>query len=416
MPPPASSCAGPSTSTTASGPPPSRRSRPGRRWRRCSRPGRPRRPRTTRRHAADRDDLALWTSALYAADPPGAEFGLGIACAEDRHRRSDRNLLDEVRAADTRIATADEARRRSETALAELRAELARSDGELREERRGRREREAEAERRSDDADRSVREAEATLDNVRRDLDLAEARAQREAERARDAERRLRERAREAAEPPPPAGPDRADVADAARAARDLAARLEALAEPSAARSGPAAAAPAPSRPRGAGGSGERRTPVPCPPGLRSEQPEAVEAMLRTEGLVLLVDGYNISMQGWPATAVAQQRDHLVSGLSRLHLRLRSHAIVVFDGADVEGVPARRSPGVRVVFSPAGRPADPVIIEQLQAMPARVPVLVASSDRWVRDEAVRAGATVARPGRRWPAPSAAPRRLAATTG
>jgi len=349
--------------------------------------------------AADRDDLALFTSALYAADPAGAEFGLGIACAEDRHRRSDRNLVDEVRAATTRIATADEARRRSETALAEVRAELARIDGELREERRGRREREAEAERRTDDAARSVREAEATLDNVRRDLDLAEARAQREADRARDAERRLRERAREDAEPPPPVGPDRSEVADAARAARDLATRLEALAEPPGARTGPGrgpvpAAPPAPSPRGGRGRPGERRTPVPCPPGLRSEQPEAVEAMLRTEGLVLLVDGYNISMQGWPGTAVAQQRDHLVAGLSRLHLRLRSHAIVVFDGSDVEGVPARRSPGVRVVFSPAGRPADPVIIEQLREMPARVPVLVASSDRWVRDEAVRAGATV----------------------
>lgn len=116
--------------------------------------------------------------------------------------------------------------------------------------------------------------------------------------------------------------------------------------------------------------------------------------MVGTEGLVLLVDGYNVTMRGWPGTPVAQQRDQLVSALHRLHLRLRSHAIVVFDGADVEGVVPRRSPGVRVVFSPDGRDADPVIIEQLRAMPARVPVLVASSDHWVRDEATRAGATV----------------------
>ena len=65
-----------------------------------------------------------------------------------------------------------------------------------------------------------------------------------------------------------------------------------------------------------------------------------------------------------------------------------------FDGSAVEGVPVRRTPGVRVVFSPAGRAADPVIIEHLRALPARVPVVVASSDGWVRDAARADGATV----------------------
>jgi predicted RNA-binding protein with PIN domain len=127
---------------------------------------------------------------------------------------------------------------------------------------------------------------------------------------------------------------------------------------------------------------------------LRAEQPDAIEAMLRTPGMVLVVDGYNVSMAGWPGAPVDQQRDQLISALIRLHLRLRCHAIVVFDGADVEGVPHRRTPGVRVVFSPAGQPADPVIIRELRALPRRVPVLVASSDGWVRDEAGRDGATV----------------------
>jgi predicted RNA-binding protein with PIN domain len=320
-------------------------------------------------------------------DPDGAEFGLGVACAEDRHRRAARGLIDDVRAAGVRIATAEEAQRRAEAAQAELRAELARIEAELRDERRNRREREAEVERRETEAARAVRDAEATREKARREAELAESRARREAERARDAERRLRERARDAAAPASPSGPDPAALADAARAARELTTRLEALAR--AARA-PGSAAP----PRPALATPARRTPVPCPPGLRADQPEAVEAMLRTEGLVLLVDGYNVSMRGWPTAPVAQQRDQLVSALSRLHLRLRSHAIVVFDGADVEGVPPRRSPGVRVLFSPEGRAADPVIIEQLREMPTRVPVVVASSDGWVREEAERAGATV----------------------
>jgi predicted RNA-binding protein with PIN domain len=48
---------------------------------------------------------------------------------------------------------------------------------------------------------------------------------------------------------------------------------------------------------------------------------------------------------------------------------------------------------VRVVFSPAGEAADPVIVRQVQSLPAQVPVLVASDDRWVRDEVSRRGAT-----------------------
>lgn len=353
--------------------------------------------------AADRDDLDLWTSVLYAADPQGAEFGLGVACSEDRHRRTARTLHEEARASAVRLASAEEAQRRAEAGLAAVRAELARVETELRDERRSRRDREAAAERRSEEAARALREAEAALDRARRESELAEARARREAERARDAERRLRERARPPASPTLPAthegGPDTAALADAARRARELAAALDRLAGmPSRAPRPAGGPAPEPTgtaaSPEPQGESRKRRAPLACPAGLRAEQPDAIEAMLRTPGMVLMVDGYNVSMAGWSDAPVDQQRDQLISALMRLHLRLRCHAIVVFDGADVEGVPHRRTPGVRVVFSPAGQPADPVIIRELRALPRRVPVLVASSDGWVRDEAGRDGATV----------------------
>jgi predicted RNA-binding protein with PIN domain len=136
-----------------------------------------------------------------------------------------------------------------------------------------------------------------------------------------------------------------------------------------------------------------RRIAVPCPPGLRADQPEGLDGMLRTRGVVLVVDGYNVSMSGWPGTPVDRQRDQLVGALERLHLRLRCDVVVVFDGADVVGVTPRRTRGVRVVFSPAGEPADPVIIREVAGLPLRVPVVVASSDGWVRDHAVREGAT-----------------------
>lgn len=352
--------------------------------------------------AADRGGLELWVSALYAAAPASADFGLGAGCAEDRHRRSDRALHEEARAASAELGVAQEARRRAERELAAVRTDLARLDADLREERRGRRDREAAAKRRSDDAVRARHEAEAALERVRRDLELAEARAHREAERARSAEQRLREGSREAgsgtAAPAAPAtaavsSPDRAVLADVARRARDVAATLERLERAAA---GGVRREPTPREPPGPAPAraGRRRVALACPPGMLAEEPEAIEAMLRTPRVVLVVDGYNVSMAAWPAMPVDQQRDRLVSALARLHLRLRCTAIVVFDGSDVEGVRPRRTPGVRVVFSPAGEPADPLIVREAGELPEDVPVMVASSDREVRDGAAAGGATV----------------------
>lgn len=339
--------------------------------------------------AATRDDLPVLVSALYVAQPEGFEFGLGVACGEDQRQRVARNMHDDARANGMQLATAEEARRRADDALAQARSDVTRLEGELREERRGRRDREAQADRQAAEADRRAREAEGALDKGRRDLELAETRARRESERAREAERQIRELKRSGAVAPEGAtGPDRAELADLARRARAVA---DGLTKAAAAAAAPAAPAPAPTG--AARAPKPRRMPVPCPPGLHVDEPKGLDAMLRTRGVVLVVDGYNVSMSGWPGTAVDRQRDSLVSALERLHLRLRCDVVVVFDGADVQGVTPRRTPGVHVVFSAAGEPADPLIVAEVAALPLKVPVLVASNDGWVRDHAGREGAT-----------------------
>jgi predicted RNA-binding protein with PIN domain len=116
--------------------------------------------------------------------------------------------------------------------------------------------------------------------------------------------------------------------------------------------------------------------------------------MLRTRGVVLVVDGYNVSMRAWPHVPVEQQRRLLTGALAELHARLRCTVTVVFDGADVDGEPLPRRPGVRIVFSSGGEKADPVIIREVRALPERFPVVVVSSDHWVRDNAQQAGAQV----------------------
>ncbi len=125
---------------------------------------------------------------------------------------------------------------------------------------------------------------------------------------------------------------------------------------------------------------------------MHTDQPEALDAMLRTRRVLLVVDGYNVSMLGWPGATVAEQRDRLVAALSGLHLRLRCDVVVVFDGADVEVTSTTRRIGVRIVFSSPDEGADPVVVREASAPAPDVPVVVASSDGWVHDEAQRAGA------------------------
>ena len=68
--------------------------------------------------AAARDDLGVLTSALYAVQPDGFEFGLGVACAENRERRDARTMNDDLRAQTAQVAAAEEQRRRAESDLA----------------------------------------------------------------------------------------------------------------------------------------------------------------------------------------------------------------------------------------------------------------------------------------------------------
>jgi len=116
--------------------------------------------------------------------------------------------------------------------------------------------------------------------------------------------------------------------------------------------------------------------------------------MVRAPGVVVVVDGYNVSMLAWPTARPAEQRERLVDALAEFHLRLRCPVTVVFDGARVEGVRPPRRPGLQVVFSAPGQEADEIVIAQVEARPPSVPVVVVSSDGWVRARAEAEGAEV----------------------
>ena len=122
---------------------------------------------------------------------------------------------------------------------------------------------------------------------------------------------------------------------------------------------------------------------------------EAVDHLVRAPGALLLVDGYNISQAAWYQDPIARQRSRLVDALSELHARTGVEVEVVFDGADVDRIGDRTlRPAVRVRFSSPGIEADDVVLELIESVPIRRPVIVASSDHRVRDGARRRGANV----------------------
>jgi predicted RNA-binding protein with PIN domain len=371
--------------------------------------------------AADRADLPFLASVLYAARPDGWIFGLGAVVATYERRRTEQAVDDDVKALQTRVANLDEARRRAESARDEAVASVQRVERELRDERRSRRAREEEAQRHADVAARRAETLERELAEAREKADAIETRLRREVERVRGIESELRTaradtaRAEHELAEALEADPGRAAslsatelqaLADAAELARRVADGLGVLAgrtsaalepvpgtKPSGAGSSPTGVAPAPRSPSGKPARERSRRPR-VPGGLVADTPEGVGALLRTPGVVMVVDGYNVSMRGWPDAPPSLQRDRLVAGLTELQLRTRCGVVCVFDGADVGPVPSSRRSGVRVVFSKPGEDADPVVVREVASRAGHGPVLAVSSDGWVREHAEASGALV----------------------
>ena len=143
----------------------------------------------------------------------------------------------------------------------------------------------------------------------------------------------------------------------------------------------------------------ERRTPMPLPPGMHDDAAEALEYLLRIPGILVLVDGYNVTRTNHDDWRLEDQREWLAQGLRNLSARTSAVFDVVFDGADVGAVAGGgRDRGVSVRFSPEGVEADDVIIERSGRVDLDRPLLVISSDRRVQAGAAANGANIAASG------------------
>ncbi len=138
------------------------------------------------------------------------------------------------------------------------------------------------------------------------------------------------------------------------------------------------------------------RRPVPLPPAVFEDSPEAARHLVRA-GVLLVVDGYNVSLFAWPDIELSAQRERITAALAELAARTGASVRVVFDGDETQRLPPVRGmarDAVRVAFSDAGVDADEVIIDTVEEHPAGQPVVVATDDRRVQAEVRRRGANV----------------------
>jgi predicted RNA-binding protein with PIN domain len=351
--------------------------------------------------AAARQDLPLLASALWACRPDHAEYGLGLVVAHEAFRRAERRERDHDAARARAADEVEEARRRAEAARMTAEAELERTAAALRDERKARRDRETRAEADAKAAQRRADALHAQLEQSQATVAHEQARAEREARRSRALEedvRRLRADATAAAErheraPSRLHTRDADALADAERAAQRMAAQLHDLrTRVEQAR----AAAPAP--------VDERWVPVEkpltrralpsTPPGVVATSAAGVEGMLRHPDVLLVVDGYNVTNRAWPDASVGEQRERLGIAITQLQRRVGCEVLCVFDGDGQTARPTIRRGSVRVMFSDAGEEADEVVVREVAARPKRIPVVVVSSDGWVRQHAEAEGAVV----------------------
>ena len=152
------------------------------------------------------------------------------------------------------------------------------------------------------------------------------------------------------------------------------------------------AAAASPRRP-------ERREPLPVPGGRGADDPETLAAWMAADGVLVLVDGYNVTKHplGFPDRDLEDQRTLLLDLCRRLARRFGAAVTVVFDGGTIEPIPSRLPLGpVEVVFTDAGRTADDEIVARTNATPPERPVVVVTSDNELRERVGALGASVTR--------------------
>jgi YacP-like NYN domain len=135
------------------------------------------------------------------------------------------------------------------------------------------------------------------------------------------------------------------------------------------------------------------RKPIAIPGGLVGNTAAATLHLVRTVGVEVVVDGYNLAKQTWPSLDLLSQRERCIDTLEDLARRYGVSVHVVFDGADVVGATGPRRL-IRVLYSPSGVLADDVIRDLVGAFAISTQVVVVTDDQEIVSSVRAMGANV----------------------
>lgn len=134
-----------------------------------------------------------------------------------------------------------------------------------------------------------------------------------------------------------------------------------------------------------------RRKPLSLPGGALKGSAETAEAWLRSAGVKVFVDGYNVAKLGWPALGLDEQRQQCIRAAENLAKRWKLELTIVFDGASIEGAHAPIRRRVHIVYSPEGVSADDVLRSMVTGSDPDLPVVVVTNDRAIIADVTKAG-------------------------
>lgn len=122
------------------------------------------------------------------------------------------------------------------------------------------------------------------------------------------------------------------------------------------------------------------RATVTIPPGMSLESDAALRTVFTQQDLVVLIDGYNVSLNSFGDLSLELQRERTIACAANVETRYHPSCVIVFDGQS-STTRGRIQSKVHVVYSPAGITADDVIIERIRVTPPERPIIVVTSDR-----------------------------------
>ena len=124
----------------------------------------------------------------------------------------------------------------------------------------------------------------------------------------------------------------------------------------------------------------QKRTQVIVPPGMNLESDAALRTVFTQPNLVVLIDGYNVSLNSFGDLNLELQRERTIACATNIESRFHPSCVLIFDGQS-STTRGRIQSKVHVVFSPSGVTADDIIIERVRVTPLERPIIVVTSDR-----------------------------------